>query len=133
MANQARYPIRSLCRVLKVSPSGFYDWRDRPPSARALSDAVMTERIRSIHAESDATYGMPRVRAELIDQGTAVTRQRTLGLGGLGLTTHLVQGLANVVRPQLDNRNTGELAQVADATLVKLDGLGLEVQRLVRA
>lgn len=80
MANQARYPVRSLCRVLKVSPSGFYDWRDRPPSARALADAVMTERIRSIHSESDATYGMPRVRAELLDQGTAISRRRVARL-----------------------------------------------------
>lgn len=80
MANQARYPVRSLCRVLQVSPSGFYDWRDRPPSARVLADAVMTERIRSIHAESDATYGMPRVRAELIDQGTTISRKRVARL-----------------------------------------------------
>ena len=35
----------------------------------------MTERIRAIHAESDATYGMPRVRAELIDQGVQISAQ----------------------------------------------------------
>ena len=55
MANQAQYPVRALCRMLKVSPSGFHDWRARPPSRRALDDAVMTERIRMIHAASDAT------------------------------------------------------------------------------
>jgi putative transposase len=80
MANQAQYPFRNLCRVLKVSPSGFYDWRDRPPSRRSLDNAVMTERIRAIHAESDATYGMPRVRAELLDQGTAISRRRVARL-----------------------------------------------------
>jgi putative transposase len=80
MANQAQYPVRKLCQVLKVSPSGFYDWRDRPPSPRSLDDAVMTERIRSIHTESDATYGMPRIRAELIDQGATVSRKRVARL-----------------------------------------------------
>jgi len=45
--------VRTLCRVLKVSPSGFYAWRARPPSKRAMEDAVLTERIRQIHAASD--------------------------------------------------------------------------------
>jgi putative transposase len=76
MANQAVYPVRSLCRVLGVSASGFYAWRDRAPSARAMDNAVLTEHIRQIHAESDQTYGMPRVRAELRDQGVTVSRQR---------------------------------------------------------
>ncbi|MDE2150599.1 MAG: IS3 family transposase [Gammaproteobacteria bacterium] len=80
MANQAKYPVRSLCRALKVSPSGFYAWRDRPPSQRCLADGVMTERIRAIHAESDDSYGMPRVRAELIDQGVTISRKRVARL-----------------------------------------------------
>ena len=70
-ANQAVHPVRSLCCVLQVSPSGYYEWLDRPPCKRAIDDAVLVERIRAIHAESDATYGMPRVRAELIDQSYA--------------------------------------------------------------
>jgi putative transposase len=64
LANQAVYPVRTLCRVLGASASGFYAWRCRPPTARAMNNAVLTERIRQIHAESDQTYGMPRVRAE---------------------------------------------------------------------
>ncbi len=76
MANQAVYPVRSLCRVLGVSASGFYAWRDRAPSARAMDNAVLTEHIRQIHAESDQTYGMPRVWAELRDQGVTVSRKR---------------------------------------------------------
>jgi putative transposase len=69
-----------MCRVLKVSASGYYAWRDRAPSQRAIDNAVLTERIRAVHAESDATYGMPRVRAELIDQGVVVSRQRVARL-----------------------------------------------------
>lgn len=79
-ANQAGVSVRTMCRVLKVSASGYYAWRDRPPCQRAIDNAVLTERIRGVHAESDATYGMPRVRAELIDQGVSVSRQRVARL-----------------------------------------------------
>ena len=76
MANQAAFPVRTLCRVLGVSSSGYHDWLARPPSRRATDDAVITERIRSLHAESDATYGTPRIRAELVEQGTPIARKR---------------------------------------------------------
>jgi putative transposase len=79
-ANQADMPAHTMCRVLKVSASGYYDWLDRSPSKRAIEDAVMVQRIRAIHAESDATYGMPRVRAELIDQGVKISAKRVARL-----------------------------------------------------
>jgi len=79
-ANQADANVRVMCRVLRVSASGYYAWRDRAPSQRAIDNAVLTERIRAVHTESDATYGMPRVRAELIDQGVKVSRQRVARL-----------------------------------------------------
>lgn len=79
-ANQAAFPVRKLCRVLKVSPSGFYAWRERAPSRRALDDAVLTERIRAIHAASDATYGSPNIHAELREEGTRVGRKRVARL-----------------------------------------------------
>jgi putative transposase len=62
---RASYPVRILCRVLGVSPSGFYAWRARPPSGRALADAQLTVTIRQIHADSRGCYGAPRVHAEL--------------------------------------------------------------------
>ena len=58
-ANQATLPVHTMCRVLQVSASGYYAWRERAPAARAIANGVLTERIRRIHAESDATYGMP--------------------------------------------------------------------------
>jgi putative transposase len=79
-ANQADVSVRTMCRVLQVSASGYYAWRDRPASQRAIDNAVLTERIRAVHVASDATYGMPRVRAELIDQGLKVGRQRVARL-----------------------------------------------------
>ena len=79
-ANQANSSVQTMCRVLSVSASGYYDWLQRSPSARAIEDGVLVERIRAIHAESDGTYGMPRVRAELVDQGVCISRKRVARL-----------------------------------------------------
>ena len=75
-ANQAKFPVRRMCRVLKVSASGYYAWLNQRPSRRALANAVLVEQIREIHTESDGTYGMPRVRAELADRDVHVSRKR---------------------------------------------------------
>ena len=80
MANQADLSVRTMCRVLGVSASGFYAWRERAPSQRSIANAVMTERIRQIHQDSYESYGMPRVRAELIEQGVCISRQRVARL-----------------------------------------------------
>ena len=73
MTNQADFPVRMQCRVLGISASGYYALLKRLPSARQLRHVILSERVRAIHAESDATYGMPRVRAELIEQGEPVS------------------------------------------------------------
>ena len=57
-ANQAeiyhrRHPIRQLCSVLGVSPSGYYDWRDRAPSAREQANVILTEHIHAAFIASD--------------------------------------------------------------------------------
>jgi putative transposase len=76
MKNQADLPVRTMCRVLGVFASGFYAWRDRAPSQSSIANAVMTERIRQIHQDSCESYGMPRVRAELIEQGVCISKRR---------------------------------------------------------
>jgi putative transposase len=85
-ANQAVFPVRTQCRVLGVSPSGYYAWRRRPPSRHSRADAALTARIRAIHARSRGTYGVPRVQAELAAQGTHVAAKRLARLmRGAGL------------------------------------------------
>ena len=78
--HQACYSVRRLCEVLGVSPSGYYAWRRRPPSARSRSDAALAVRIGSIHQRSRGTYGVPRVHAELAQEGIRVGRKRVARL-----------------------------------------------------
>ena len=51
-AEKASYPVSLLCRVLKVSRSGYYDWKDRPSSKRERENAALTEQIREVHERS---------------------------------------------------------------------------------
>jgi putative transposase len=64
---KASFPVAFLCRALGVSPSGYYAWRKRRPSARAVADAALRTTIRQIHVASRGTYGAPRIHAELAD------------------------------------------------------------------
>jgi putative transposase len=77
---KARYPVRVLCRVLGVSPSGYYAWRSRGPSARERSDADLAAEIRRSHARSRGTYGVPRIWADLAEAGHRVSRKRVARL-----------------------------------------------------
>ena len=65
-ANQDLYPVSLLCRLLEVSVSGFYHWRDRPISGRARRDVELLVLIHQIHERSyHGTYGAPRIQVEL--------------------------------------------------------------------
>src|SRR6202045_1979316 len=79
-ANQAIYGVATMCRVLAVSARGYYAWRQRPPSARARTDAELTSRISAIHQFSRATYGAPRIHEELLAAGLHVGRKRVARL-----------------------------------------------------
>ena len=79
-ANQASYPVRRMCGLLGVSPSGYYAWLDRAPSARQLADRELRDRITDIHSRSLGTYGAPRVHAELLAEGARVGRKRVARL-----------------------------------------------------
>lgn len=83
-------PIQTATRVLGVSESGFYEWRNRPPSARSIRHAWLTDMIHQVHTASRGTYGAPRVHAELnMGYGIKVGRNavemlmRRAGLKGL--------------------------------------------------
>lgn len=65
-----------MCRLLGVSPSGFYAYVDRGPSRRAIEDAALLERIEAYHARSRGTYGSPRIHLDLLAEGIRVGRKR---------------------------------------------------------
>jgi putative transposase len=79
-AEKATHSVPALCRMLGVSRSGYYAWRSRPPSKRARFDAVLSEKIETIHRNSRATYGAPRVHAELRAIGIRCSRKRVARL-----------------------------------------------------
>jgi len=77
---KAHFPVTMLCRVLGVSPSGYYAWAQRGPSPRVQADRALLARIRAIHIHSRGTYGVPRVHAELAADGVHVARKRVARL-----------------------------------------------------
>ncbi len=74
------YPVRMMCRHLKVSPSGYYEWRDREPSKRELANRALLKRIQGLHADSDGVMGAPRIRDELHYQGIRCGKNRVARL-----------------------------------------------------
>lgn len=66
-------PHAAACRALDVSPSWFYKWRDRPPTARDRRRAELDAAVKAAFDASGGTYGSPRVHADLIDDGWRVS------------------------------------------------------------
>jgi putative transposase len=77
---KANHAVRTMCRVLGVSPSGYYAWRRRAPSVRAQQDVRVTGQIVSIHRQSRETYGVLRIHAELRATGTRCGKKRVARL-----------------------------------------------------
>ena len=71
--------------MLHLSRSGYYEWRDRPPSSRDVEDAYLADQIIEIHTMSRCSYGAPRVHAELrLGMGVRVGRKRMARLMRIG-------------------------------------------------
>lgn len=79
-AHQAYYSVRTLCRLLGVSPSGYYAWSRRCRSKRAEADELLLVTIREIYRRSRGTYGAPRIQAELVARGQRVSCKRVARL-----------------------------------------------------
>jgi putative transposase len=65
-----------MCQALGLSPSGYYAWLQRPPSARSVANQELLREIKRIHAFSRSTYGRPRLYGELRDEGHQVNHKR---------------------------------------------------------
>jgi putative transposase len=102
-ANQAIYPVKTMCRVLDVSTSGYYAWRKRQPSQRAQEDQRLLKRIHSIHERSKGTYGAPRIHAELAEAGVRVGRKRVARL----MRAEHLRGVSRRKAPRTTQRKPG--------------------------
>lgn len=76
----ADYAVTTLCRVLDVSPSGYYAWLHRAPSPRRQRDIVIGDRIEVLHRKSRGNYGRPRLQADLRDEGIRMSDRRVARL-----------------------------------------------------
>jgi transposase InsO family protein len=74
------YDVKRLCRAVEISRSGYYAWKGRCPSPRAVADAELLARIRQVHRDSRRTYGAPRVHGVLARMGCRVGRKRVARL-----------------------------------------------------
>src|SRR5919107_1683019 len=131
-AKKAEHPVSLLCDVLGVSRAGYYAWKQRPECERRFRDRELLEHIEAVHGESKATYGSPRVHAELRHRGVIASRKRVArlmrdaGLSGMvprrrGGTTVTVPGVATA--PDLVRRDFNPTAPnrlwVADLTEIR--------------
>ena len=76
MKNKAEFSVNLMCQVLKLSRSGFYEWNNRAPSARAIANQELLTEVKTVYEVSDQTYGSPRVTSELNAQGIKCSKSR---------------------------------------------------------
>ncbi len=78
--HQRQYAVRTLCRVLKVHPSGYYAWQRQPESRRGTENRRLTGQIKQSWLQSGAVYGYRKVHADLCDLGERCGEQRVYRL-----------------------------------------------------
>jgi putative transposase len=75
--NRKNFVLKIMARVLSVTKAGYLAWKRRGPSARKQEDNVLREEIQIIHTNSKCTYGAPRIKSALEDNGKIVSQRRT--------------------------------------------------------
>ena len=75
-AHRDEFSLKLMCRVLRISRSGYYAWRSRPESRRQAENRRLLKRIEAVHDRSRKTYGSPRIHRHLIAEGELCSRGR---------------------------------------------------------
>ena len=78
--HQTEFAVRQMCTALNVSPSGYYAWRKRPPSAREMANQALFKDIQTVYDDNHGLYGSPRIHAELKAQGKGCSQNRVARL-----------------------------------------------------
>lgn len=126
---QVEFPVRSLCRVLEVSRSGYYEWLGRPPRAPTGTAQQVQDQVQRYFAQGRGTYGTRRIKHLLAQEGLQVSRRRIgrcLAQAGLRCKTRrqfkppIAAGQAQAVAPNLLQReftgHTPDTVYVGDIT-----------------
>ena len=105
-------PVEVACRVLAVSVSGYYAWRSRPPSARTIRHAWLSDVIREVHLASRGIYGSRRIHAELVlgrqiavSHGQVELLMRRAAIRGIGGRPKWRRTKPDTIAADLVNRN----------------------------
>ncbi|OOZ35834.1 transposase, partial [Solemya elarraichensis gill symbiont] len=83
------FPVTMMCRLLKVSSSGYYEWRSRPVSQREAANDALLQGIRRLHDASDGVWGAPTITDELRLEGQSCSKNRVARL----MRQHTIQGI----------------------------------------
>jgi putative transposase len=78
--SEGNHTVALMCRSLKVSRSGYYEWRSRPPSKRTQANTALTENVRRVYAENKGRAGAPRITKQLQQEGHPVGKNRVARL-----------------------------------------------------
>ena len=129
--HEAQFRVASLCRVLRVSRSGYYAWRDRSPSARARADERLLEEIWRVHHAHYEAYGALKTWRSLNGQGIAcgkhrvariMRRQKIRAIRGYKTPRHIA-GRPSILNPNRLNReltaDVPDRAWVTDITYIR--------------
>ncbi|WP_435380190.1 IS3 family transposase [Echinicola jeungdonensis] len=114
-AHRHEFAVEKMCRVFKVSRSGFYGWLNRKPSKCAEEREEVSREIHKIYAESKCRYGSPKITIELRDRGFSVSRPRVARIMKANGLRSVISGKFSVcttesnhsfrISPNLLNRN----------------------------
>jgi putative transposase len=111
-AHRREYPVQTMCQILDVAPSGYYEWLQKPLSDRAVEDARLLTLIRASYKASHGIYGAPRIFLDLREAGETCSKHRVerimrvnkiMALHGYR-TRHYSVGKPSVLIPNLVKR-----------------------------
>ncbi|MCG5026856.1 IS3 family transposase [Anoxybacillus flavithermus] len=74
------YPVRLMCKVLGISPQGYYDWKKRRKSQRTIDQEILEEAILQVYKEFKGRYGSPRIAVALCKRGLFTSKNRVARL-----------------------------------------------------
>ncbi len=111
--HQHQHNVRTMCRLLRVAPSGYYAWLQAPVSNRAQDDARLLRLIRASFRASHGIYGAPRVFLDLREAGETCSKHRVARLMRVNKiralhgyrTRHYSAGKPSTFVPNLVKRN----------------------------